>query len=74
MRLRAEAGVWELFVPRLRVGALYKYELCGPDWSVLPLKSDPVARQAEMPPATAWSHRATAAITRAAPFGSPAFG
>ncbi|HEX8930960.1 MAG TPA: 1,4-alpha-glucan branching protein GlgB, partial [Actinomycetota bacterium] len=53
MRLRREAGVWEMFVPRLRVGALYKYELCGPDWSVLPLKADPVARQTEMPPATA---------------------
>ncbi len=27
-----------------RVGALYKYELCGPDWTVLPAKADPVAR------------------------------
>jgi 1,4-alpha-glucan branching enzyme len=53
MRLRHEAGVWEIFVPRLRAGAIYKYELLGPDGGMLPLKADPVAWQAEPPPATA---------------------
>jgi 1,4-alpha-glucan branching enzyme len=53
MRLRREAGVWELFIPRLRPGAPYKYELIGADGSVLPLKADPVAVATEMPPATA---------------------
>ena len=31
MRLRHEAGVWELFIPRLGAGARYKYEMVGPD-------------------------------------------
>ncbi len=53
MRLRREAGVWELFVPRLLPGARYKYEISGPDGSVLPQKADPVARAAEAAPATA---------------------
>jgi 1,4-alpha-glucan branching enzyme len=53
MRLRAEAGVWELFVPRLEPGALYKYEIIAADGAVLPLKADPVAQATEAPPATA---------------------
>ena len=53
MRARHGAGVWELFVPRLIPGARYKYELLGPDGSLLPLKADPVAWAAEVPPATA---------------------
>ena len=52
MRLRIEAGVWELFIPRLQPGAIYKYELIGPSGQALPLKADPVAGQAEAPPAT----------------------
>ena len=53
MRLRHGAGVWELFIPRLGAGAVYKYEIVGPDGGVLPLKADPVAAAAEVPPATA---------------------
>src|SRR5207248_5879044 len=53
MRLRHEAGVWEIFVPRLRVGARYKYELLGPHGELLPLKADPHAEQSERPPGTA---------------------
>ncbi|MBO0710848.1 MAG: 1,4-alpha-glucan branching protein GlgB [Acetobacteraceae bacterium] len=53
MRLRHGAGVWELFIPRLMPGALYKYELLGPDGALLPLKADPVAWATEVPPATA---------------------
>jgi len=53
MRRRAEAGVWELFLPRLPPGALYKYEIVGPDGTLLPLRADPVALRTEMPPATA---------------------
>ncbi len=53
MRLRHQAGIWEIFVPRVAVGALYKYELLGPDGAPLPLKADPVAWRAEPPPATA---------------------
>jgi len=53
MRLRQSAGVWELFVPRLRDGTLYKYEITGPDGRVQPSKADPMARATELPPATA---------------------
>jgi 1,4-alpha-glucan branching enzyme len=53
MRLRREAGVWELFVPRIGPGALYKYELLGPDGALLAQKSDPVARDSEASPGTA---------------------
>lgn len=53
MRRRAEAGVWELFIPRLQPGATYKYELVGADGMLLPLKADPLATATEHPPATA---------------------
>ena len=53
MRRRAEAGVWEIFLPRLLPGATYKYEIVAPDGGVLPLKADPLAQATEHPPATA---------------------
>ncbi|QGZ63658.1 1,4-alpha-glucan branching protein GlgB [Paraburkholderia acidisoli] len=53
MRLRHEAGVWELFIPRVASGARYKYEILGAQGNVLPLKADPCAMQAEIPPGTA---------------------
>jgi len=53
MRLRHAAGVWEIFVPGLRPGTLYKYEILGPDDRLAPLKADPYAEQAEHPPGTA---------------------
>jgi 1,4-alpha-glucan branching enzyme len=53
MRLRHEAGVWEIFIPRLKTGEIYKYEIEGPDGGVLPLRADPLARATEHPPATA---------------------
>ena len=52
MRFRQDAGVWELFIPRLTQGEAYKYEIIGPA-GPLPLKADPIARQCEIPPATA---------------------
>ncbi|SNS54113.1 1,4-alpha-glucan branching enzyme [Noviherbaspirillum humi] len=52
MRKRVEAGVWELFVPRIGPGARYQYEIVGADGAVLPLKADPVARATEPPPST----------------------
>jgi 1,4-alpha-glucan branching enzyme len=51
MRRRA-AGLWEIFLPGLSVGEAYKYEILGPH-GLLPQKADPIARQAEVPPATA---------------------
>ena len=53
MRFRHVFGVWELFVPGLEAGILYKYEILGPDGVCLPLKADPYAFAAELPPATA---------------------
>ncbi len=53
MRARGSSGYWELFVPGLRPGHLYKYQLHGPDGQLLPLKADPHAEQAEPPPRTA---------------------
>ncbi len=53
MRLRHDAGVWEIFVPRLPAGVRYKFEITAADGTRLPHKADPVARWAELPPATA---------------------
>ena len=53
MRLRREAGVWELFVPGVAAGARYKYELLGPRGDLLPLHADPFAFAAERRPANA---------------------
>ncbi len=52
MRLRHEGGVWELFLPGVKAGQRYKYEIKGADGG-LHLKADPVAFAAERPPATA---------------------
>src|ERR1051325_4818591 len=43
MRKRPEAGIWELFIPRLGPGELYKYELLDAGGGLLPLKADPLA-------------------------------
>ncbi|NOZ33365.1 MAG: 1,4-alpha-glucan branching protein GlgB [Alphaproteobacteria bacterium] len=52
MRKRAPAGVWEIFLPGVGPGAVYKFELIGPLGEKLPLKADPFARQAELRPKT----------------------
>ncbi|MDO5645987.1 MAG: 1,4-alpha-glucan branching protein GlgB [Dermabacter sp.] len=51
MRSLGESGVWEIFVPGVRAGAVYKFRVLGAD-SQWRDKADPMARQAEMPPAT----------------------
>jgi 1,4-alpha-glucan branching enzyme len=53
MRQRGTSGIWELFVPRLGSGELYKYEIIDRDGRLLPQKADPLARAAELPPGTA---------------------
>jgi 1,4-alpha-glucan branching enzyme len=52
MRCRREAGVWEIFVPGVPHGALYKFEVLDAQGQ-LRFKSDPMARWTEAPPATA---------------------
>jgi len=53
MRLRYDAGVWEIFIPGLANGTLYKYEIVGAAGQLLPLKADPYGHFAEVPPRTA---------------------
>jgi len=53
MRLRHTAGVWELFVPHVRPGDLYKYEILDGSGTTLPLKADPLGFAAELRPGTA---------------------
>ena len=52
LRSMGGSGVWELFVPALGAGTVYKFELLSRhgEWVV---KADPMARYAEVPPATA---------------------
>lgn len=52
MRLRPGSGIWELFMPELGEGQLYKFEILprtGPAF----LKTDPFAFHTEIPPGTA---------------------
>ncbi|MGW4222078.1 1,4-alpha-glucan branching enzyme [Streptomyces bauhiniae] len=51
MRSLGSTGVWELFVPGVGEGELYKYEITRPDGSRT-LRADPMARRTEVPPAT----------------------
>jgi 1,4-alpha-glucan branching enzyme len=53
MRKRQQAGLWEIFIPRLTPGMLYKYELLDASGNLLPQKADPLALETEMPPGTA---------------------
>ncbi len=51
MRPLGDSGVWETFVPKLRTGELYKYEIKAPGRRPF-LKADPYAFYAEVPPDT----------------------
>lgn len=51
MRLLGNSGVWELFIPDLQAGSLYKFEIRARNG--LPfLKADPYAQFTEVPPNT----------------------
>jgi 1,4-alpha-glucan branching enzyme len=50
MRRLGDSGVWELFIPGLREGELYKYEIKSGRHKVL--KADPYAFAMEVPPET----------------------
>ncbi|MFF4404479.1 1,4-alpha-glucan branching enzyme [Streptomyces sp. NPDC001404] len=52
MRSLGATGVWELFLPGVGEGALYKFQIVRPDGSHT-LRADPMARRTEAPPATA---------------------
>jgi len=53
MRVRGGSGVWELFVPDLAPGALYKFEIRNRDTGAVLLKSDPYGQRSELRPGTA---------------------
>ena len=52
MRSMGASGVWELFVPDLEPGTIYKFEILTGSGAWV-MKADPMARQAEIAPATA---------------------
>ncbi|MGF0170077.1 1,4-alpha-glucan branching enzyme [Streptomyces sp. Marseille-Q5077] len=51
LRSLGGTGVWELFVPGIGEGELYKFEITRPDGSKT-LRADPMARRTEAPPNT----------------------
>ncbi|MGQ4390620.1 GlgB N-terminal domain-containing protein, partial [Streptomyces sp. SAS_270] len=51
MRSLGGSGVWELFVPSIGEGELYKFDITRPDGTHT-LRADPVARRTEVPPNT----------------------
>ena len=53
MRRRVDSGLWEIFIPGIGEGAVYKYEIIGRDGELLPLKADPFGTRAELRPSTA---------------------
>ncbi|MBL1255542.1 1,4-alpha-glucan branching protein GlgB [Methylocystis sp. Sn-Cys] len=53
MRKRVDSGIWEIFLPGVGSGAVYKYEILGRDGNLLPLKADPFGFEAELRPSTA---------------------
>ena len=53
MRNRGSSGVWELFIPELESGSVYKYELRNAESGRILTKIDPYAQQTELRPKTA---------------------
>lgn len=53
MRSMGGSGVWELFIPGLTEGTLYKFEIKNRDSGIVTSKSDPYAQQLELRPRTA---------------------
>jgi 1,4-alpha-glucan branching enzyme len=53
MRVREGVGIWELFIPQLPAGTVYKYEISHRETQSVFLKADPYAQGAEKRPNTA---------------------
>ena len=53
MRLHPGNGIWEIFMPGIGPGSLYKFELLDRHGGLLPLKTDPLAHYYEPPPGNA---------------------
>ena len=52
MRRRLGPGIWELFIPGIGPGAVYKYAITAQNGEKLPWKADPLGRRHEEPPRT----------------------
>ncbi len=52
MRTLANSGVWEVFIPKMKAGELYKYEIKPRGTPQSFMKADPYALYAEVPPNT----------------------
>jgi 1,4-alpha-glucan branching enzyme len=53
MRKRIDSGLWEIFIPDIDEGCVYKFEILGAGGTLLPLKADPFGYAAELRPSTA---------------------
>ncbi|MGC8697168.1 MAG: GlgB N-terminal domain-containing protein, partial [Halothiobacillus sp.] len=53
MRNRISNGVWELFIPGLTAGDLYKFEIKNKDTLAVSVRTDPVGQSFELRPNTA---------------------
>jgi len=53
MRVHPGSGIWDIFIPELGSGTLYKYEILTQNDNLLPLKHDPYAPYFEQPPGNA---------------------
>ncbi|MCE5387673.1 MAG: 1,4-alpha-glucan branching protein GlgB [Acidithiobacillus sp.] len=53
MRVRGGSGLWELFLPELAPGSLYKFEIRHRESGTIFVKTDPYARAFELRPETA---------------------
>jgi 1,4-alpha-glucan branching enzyme len=53
MRVRGGGGIWELFIPGLSPGYIYKYEIRNRHTGQVLLKADPYGQQQELRPRTA---------------------
>jgi 1,4-alpha-glucan branching enzyme len=53
MRVLSNSGVWEIFIPGLEAGELYKFEIRNRTTGAVRLKTDPYGRAAEQRPGTA---------------------
>ncbi|MBS1211435.1 MAG: 1,4-alpha-glucan-branching protein [Proteobacteria bacterium] len=50
MRVRGGSGVWELFIPELQPGTIYKFEIRNRQHGTIHLKTDPYGQRFELRP------------------------
>ena len=53
LNVRGASGIWELFIPGIQPGTLYKFEIRNRDTGTVTVKADPYGRAFEMRPNTA---------------------